>query len=444
MRVVIVGAGEVGRHLAHSLQHEAELILVDSDAQALAVAEENIDALSLVGDATHRQVLARAEVGRADLLVAVTPSDAVNVVCAALGRNMGARQVVARVDDPDFFVTDLGFERGVLGIDAVLCASRLVSVELLRMLAGVRALQVVPVAAGLVHVATHELGEDSPLLRGRGRATQWPEAIAAVVRRGHLRPVVEVEHAEHGDVVLICGRPMTVLGVLHDLTPASGSVRTTIVGGGDVGAQLARLLAPRGLLDRLIERNRPRCSELAEQLDRVQVLHGDGTNLAFLREEQVGSADALLAVTGSDEANLMTSLLARELGVAQVFALVHRPGYAGVYSHLGVSGTVSPHETVARVIHWLLPRGSLIGRTPLEELGVEVVELRVGEQVARLADLPLPPGAVVLAIAGDGVRSARARSGVSPGEHAIAVVPAARADLLVKALARGDRKGGGA
>ncbi|MBA3548224.1 MAG: NAD-binding protein, partial [Nannocystis sp.] len=159
MRVVIVGTGEVGRHLAHSLQHEAELILIDSDAQALLAAEENIDALSLVGDATHRRVLARAEVGRADLLIAVTPIDAVNLVCAALGRSMGARQVVARVDDPDFFVTDLGFERGVLGVDAVLCASRLVSVELLRMLAGVRALQVVPVAAGLVHVATHALGE---------------------------------------------------------------------------------------------------------------------------------------------------------------------------------------------------------------------------------------------------------------------------------------------
>ena len=449
MRVVIVGAGEVGRHLARSLQHEAELILVDSDAVALGAAEENIDALSLVGDATHRSVLARAEVGRADLLVAVTPSDTVNLVCAALARTMGTRQAVARVDDPDFFATDLGFERGVLGVDAVLCASRLVSVELLRMLAGVRALHVIPAAAGLVHVATHQLGEDSPLLRSRGRSTHRPDAIAAVIRGGHLRPVGEVEHAELGDVVLICGTPMTVLGVLHDLTPASGSVRTTIVGGGDVGAQLARLLGPRGLLDRVIERDRPRCQELAEQLDRVQVLHGDGTNLAFLREEQVGRADALLAVTGSDEANLMTSLLAREVGVDHVFALVHRPGYAGVYSHLGVSGTVSPHETVAQVIHWLLPRGALVGSTALTELGVEIVELRVANLAERVADLPLPPGSVVLAIAGEGVRSARARSSLSAGEHAIAVVPAARVAMLEKSLARADRKsdrgkGGGA
>lgn len=441
MRVVIVGAGEVGRHLARSLHHEAELILVDSDAVALAAAEENIDALSLVGDATHRDVLARAEVGRADLLVAVTPSDTVNLVCAALARTMGTRQTVARVDDPSFFATELGFERGVLGIDAVLCASRLVSVELLRMLAGVRAQHVIPAAAGLVHVATHRLGEDSPLLRSRARTTNWPDSIAAIVRGGHLRAVSEVEHAELGDVVVICGSPMTVLGVLHDLTPASGAVLTTIVGGGDVGAQLARLLGPRKLIDRVIERSRPRCQELAEQLEGVQVLHGDGTNLAFLREEQVGRANALLAVTGSDEANLMTSLLAREVGVGHVFALVHRPGYAGVYSHLGVSGTVSPHETVAQVIHWLLPRGALVGRTALAELGVEVVELRVPGGTDKIADLPLPPGSVVLAIANEGIRTTRARSSLTVGEHVIAVVPAARSAMLDKSLARLDRKG---
>ncbi len=441
MRVVIVGVGEVGRHLARSLQHEAELILVDADANALAAAEEGIDALSLPGDASHRDVLARAEVERADLVVAVTPHDSLNIVCAALAKHMGARQTVARVDDPSFFATPLGFEGGVLGIDAVLCASRLVGVELLRMLAGVRAQHVVPAAAGLVHVATHRLGEDSPLLRSRGRSTSWPEPIAAIVRAGHLRSVAEIEHAELGDVAIICGAPMTVLEVLQDLTPDSGRVRTTIVGGGDVGAQLAKLLGPKDLLDRLIERDRQRCWALAEQLHGVQVLHGDGTNLSFLREEQVGRSDALLAVTGSDEANLMTSLLARELGVDHVFALVHRPGYAGVYSHLGVSGTVSPHETIAQVIHWLLPSGALVGRSALPELGIEIVELRPEGLAERIADLPLPPGSVPLAIAGQRIRSARQRSNLTTGEHVIVALPSARMALLEKSLQRARRSG---
>ncbi|WP_346017149.1 NAD-binding protein [Pseudenhygromyxa sp. WMMC2535] len=440
---MIIGAGEVGRHLARSLQAVAELILVDADAKALTEAEEGLDALTLVGDGTHRSTLAKAEVHRAALVVAVTPNDAANLVSAALAKRMGAKESVARVDDPDFYETNQGFERGaLLDIDAVLCASRLVGVELLRRLAEVRARQVIPCAAGTVHVASHVLGEDAPLVsRGRSRAASWPEPVRAVIRAGAMRPVAEVTHAELGDIVLVAGAPLVLLETLHGLTPASGSVRTTIVGGGDVGVQLAQLLGPLGLLDRLIELDRGRCWTLAEQLDGVQILHGDGTNLAFLREEQVGRADALLAVTGSDEANLMTSLLARELGVDHVFALVHRPGYAGVYSHLGVSGTVSPHETIAQVIHWQQHGldALIVGRWPLDGLAVEVLELRLGEDDVRLSDLPLE-GCVPLQIAGATMRTPKPRSTLSRDDHLIVAVPTGRVATLEKVLRKRGRK----
>ena len=437
MRIVIIGAGEVGRHLSRSLHTEAELILVDVDARELAGAEEGLDALTLVGDGTHRSVLRKAEVARADLVIAVTAIDTVNLVIAGLARELGAPRVVARVDDPDFYESGRGYESGVLGIEAVLCASRLVGVELLRMLAAVRARQVVPCAAGLVQVASMILTEDSPLLsRSRARSTTWPAQVHAIVRAGQLRPASEVEHAELGDVVLLACGPLSLLELLHELTPAAGSVRTTIVGGGDVGVQLSTLLGPRGLLDRLVELDRGRCWTLAEQLHGVQVLHGDGTNLAFLRDEQIGRADALLAVTGSDEANLMTSLLARELGVEHVFALVHRPGYAGVYSHLGVSGTASPHETIARVIHGMLPRGVIVGRVALDELAVELVELRPGKAGIRVSDLPLPPGAIPLIIAGRKLRSPQARTALEADDVLVVALPRGRVNLLERSLRR--------
>jgi trk system potassium uptake protein TrkA len=435
VRIVIIGAGEVGRHLGRSLQNEAELILIDVDPRELADAEEGLDALTLVGDGTHRSVLRQAEVQRADLVIAVTPNDSINLVSAALARELGASRTVARVDDPAYYDSDRGIEVGVLGIEASLCASRLVGVELLRMLAGIRARQVLPCAAGLVQIASHVIGEDSPLLaRTRARATSWPEPIRAIVRAGQLRPIAEVEHAELGDVALMAAGPLALLELLHELTPAAGSFRSTIVGGGDVGLQLASLLGPRDLLDRLIERERSRCWVLAEQLNDVQVLHGDGTNIAFLREEQVGRADALLAVTGSDEANLMTSLLARELGVSHVFALVHRPGYAGVYSHLGVSGTVSPHETIAQVIHSLLPRGVLIAKHNLSELAVDVVELRPGVAGLRLSDIPLPPGAIPLSIAGRQLATPKPRATLGIDDVLVVALPAGRVPMLEKAL----------
>lgn len=436
MRIVIIGAGEVGRHLGQSLQTEADLILIDANARALAAAEEGLDALTLVGDGTHRSVLRKAEVQRADLVVAVTANDAVNLVIAALARELGAARTVARVDDPSFYETDRGFEAGVLGIEASLCASRLVGVEFLRSLASVRARQVVACVGGLVQVASHVLGDDSPLLtQSRARATSWPEPIRAIVRTGQLRPSATVEHAEIGDVVLMACAPLELLELLHELTPAAGKLRTAIVGGGDVGVQLAELLGPRGFLDRLLEVDRTRCWALAERLDDVQVLHGDGTNIAFLREEQIGRADALLAVTGSDEANLMTSLLARELGVEHVFALVHRPGYAGVYSHLGVTGTVSPHETIAHVMRGLLPRGVIIGRHPLSELGVDIVELRPGAGV-RVGDIPLPSGAIPLIIAGRNVRSPKPRTALEADDVLVVALPSGRVAGLEKSLKR--------
>lgn len=442
MRIVIVGAGEVGRHLGRSLQPEAELILVDTDARALAHAEEGLDALTLVGDGTHRSVLRKAEVHRADLVIAVTASDSINLVIAALARELGAKRTVARVDDPLFYDTDRGFEVGVLGIEASLCASRLVGVELLRSLAAVRARQVLPCASGLVQVASHVVGEDSPLLaRSRARAIAWPEPIRAIVRTGQLRPVAEVEHAELGDVVLIACEPLALLELLHELTPAAGRLRTAIVGGGDVGMQLAALLGPLGLLDRLIEQDRQRCWSLAERLHGAQVLHGNGTNLAFLREEQVGRADALLAVTGSDEANLMISLLARELGVEHVFARVQRPGYAGVYSHLGVTGTVSPHETIAQVIHGLLPRGIKIGQSTLNELAVDIVELRPGIAGLKVADLPLPSGAIPMIIAGRTIRPPRPRTPLEIDDVLVVALPGGRVAMLDNGLRKLARKG---
>jgi trk system potassium uptake protein TrkA len=444
LRIVIIGAGEVGRHLGQSLQAEAELILIDANARALAAAEEGLDALSLVGDATHRSVLRKAEVQRADLVVAVTASDAVNLVIAALARELGAARTVARVDDPQFYETDRGFEAGVLGIEASLCASRLVGVEFLRSLASVRARQVVACAGGLVQVGSHVLADDSPLLtQSRARATTWPDPIRAIVRTGQLRPSATIEHAELGDVVLMACGPLQLLELLHELTPSAGKLRTSIVGGGDVGVQLAELLGPRGFLDRLLEVDRTRCWALAERLNDVQVLHGDGTNIAFLREEQIGRADALLAVTGSDEANLMTSLLARELGVEHVFALVHRPGYAGVYSHLGVTGTVSPHETIALVMRGLLPRGVIIGRHPLSELGVDIVELRPGAGV-RVGDLPLPSGAIPLVIAGRSIRAPKPRTTLDADDVLVVALPAGRVAELEKSLKRSKFPGAAA
>lgn len=452
MRALILGAGEAGRFLAASLSHDAEVVIVDNDAAALAEAEEALDVLVVEGDVTHRRVLERAEAHRADIAVAVTGSDAVNVAAAVMAKAAGVGRTIARVDDPGFYHGQEGLERDVAGIDACICASRLVGRELLRLVGSVDAGFSASLGGGTAHVALLGIDEASPLrgesparLRSRGQGAEG-SVLRAVLRGGVLRATHEVEALDEGDRLLLVGSPLAVTALVRR-NRTSGRDRVALVGGGDVGLQLANMFATLVGDVRLVERGRARCENLAQLAPNVTVLHGDGTHLSFLREERLGTADVVLAVTGSDEVNLMSSLLARELGVAHTFALVHRPGYTAVYEHLGLSGTTSAHEVMAHTLHGLLPGRELIGASTLVGTDLELLELRVPTLRRPLAprSLPLGPGAQVLAvIAHDEVtRLVDPNAEVRGGEHLVVVAPGHRRREILRALPRLATEGGG-
>ncbi len=384
MRVMILGAGEVGRHLARSLSNEANVVLLDANAQALAIAEEELDVLVMEGNATHRDALEAAEVKRADLVISVTGEDAVNVAASVLAKHLGARRAVARVDDPGFYRGPLGVERGVAGIDACVCASRLVGVDLLRLVNRVEVGWTSTFVGGAVHVGVVEIGEDSPVASGPlGRlGTEAASITRAVLRGDSVRLPSEVSSLEVGDRVVLGGPPVGVAAVARSMR-GRGSNRVVIVGGGDVGLQLARALSALTREVSIVEGSRERCEALASELVKTTILHGNGTNLAFLREEQVGLAETALAVTGSDEVNLMSSLLSSELGADHTFALVHRPGYASVYAHLGIDGTTSAHEVLSSTLQWLLPGRTVVSSATLPDSDWSILELRVPPNLPR-------------------------------------------------------------
>lgn len=452
MRALILGAGEAGRFLAASLSREAEVVLVDADAEALAEAEENLDVQPVRGDVTHRSVLEAAEARKADVAVAVTGHDAVNVAAAVMARTVGVGRTIARVDDPGFYRGEQGLERDVAGIDACICASRLVGRELLRLVGSVDVSFSASLGGGAAHVALIGIDEASPLrgespsrLRARGQSTGWA-VVRAVLRGGTPRASSEVEALEEGDRVLAVGSPLAVMDLVQR-SRSSNRGRVTLMGGGDVGLQLANLFATLVGDVRLIEPGRGRCEELARLAPSVTVLHGDGTSLPFLREERVGLSDCVLAVTGSDEVNLMSSLLSRELGVEHTFALVHRPGYTSVYEHLGIAGTTSAHEVMALTLHGLLPGRDLVSASTIAGTDLELLELRVPPLRRPVAPrtLPLGPGTQALAvIAHSGVTRLRdPNAEVRGGEHVVAVTPTHRRREILRAL-RALAKGGDA
>jgi trk system potassium uptake protein TrkA len=430
MRVVVIGAGDVGAYLARVLSKQgSEVILLDRSSEALARAEEEVDALALQGDATFRHVLTEAQVKRADLVIAVTGSDDTNLVAAALASSVGARRTVARVDAPGFYAQNAGIEQHVLGVHSVLCASRLVSAELLRLVRTLDVTYVGNLVGNAVQVCLVPVTDDAPVA-GKAVASIKVESgagVRGVVRDGALRGPETVSQLEAGDALLMAGPPSGVTLALSKIRAMHGRRRAVVVGGGDVGFHLAETLSQSERRVQVIERDRDRCTFLAERLTETNVIHGDGTSMSCLRDEQVDTADYLLAVTRADEVNLMVTLMGAHLGVDRTFALVHRPGYSDVYAQLGIQGTAGAHDVIARTVDWLLPHPGALVRQSLAGTGHEIIELVVPAKPTRsmrVSELPMPQGALLVGIA----RSLQSivpdgHGDVKGGDHLIIAAP---------------------
>ncbi len=448
MRVVIIGAGDVGTYLARALSAEgAEVIVIDRVAAALDRVEEQADVLTLYGDATHWSTLQSADVSKADITLALTSSDDANVVSAALAASLGAQRTVARVDDPSFYRTQGGVEADVLGISAVLCASRLVSTELLRQVRRVDAEYVGHFAGDTVQIAQVRVAEGTPVLGQSASQVKLDDNawVAGVVRDMVLRPPEDVARLEVDDHVLLAGSPAAMGDAIKAVTGARHNRRVVIVGGGDVGSQLAGALVQSEGRVQVIELDIERCHVLAEALPKVNIIHGDGTNIAVLRDEQIDTADFMLSVTRADEVNLMASLMAADLGVAWTFSLVHRPGYTDVYSHLGIHGTAGSHEQILRMVKWLLPpRGALAhDELPVCTHGLYEHQLPGGIRGdVRLADLALPPDAVPVAVI-RGLRCHPPLAGLAleAYDHLVVAAPPSGAAQVEKQIRRAGRGG---
>lgn len=403
MRAIVAGAGETGRLVAHELSvARHDVVLIDRNPDALRSAEEQLDVLTLVGDCTHRSVLALAEVASAGAFVSVTHDTGANVLGAALARAAGCALAVARVDEPAFLSHRRGIESGLLGIDFLLCPAYLTVGELLRGLIARSCSGVISVSNGAIHVATIAITSASPAYERPATAVQADGVVVAgVVRDRELRAPADVSRLDPDDQLLVIGPASALSPALLRLT-GQRHRRVLVVGAGDTGSQLAQLLAMGGDRVSLLDSDEDSCLAASERLPDVKVLHGDGTNVRFLRDLQMESVDAVVAVTGEDEVNLMVSLLARQMGVAHTLIEVHRPGYADLYRQLGVSGVVGSYEVVSRATTEAIARKRVTLRGVLPETAVAVVETIVRvESPVPLGRLALPPGVSPIAVLRD-------------------------------------------
>lgn len=391
MHIVIIGMGEVGRHLVRMMEHEGhDLVAVDSRPDAIAAVEDHHDVMTLTGYGASHDVLTQAHVDKADLVVAVTDQDEVNLIAALAAKQLGARRVIARAQGNAWTAHQEGVRYGLLGVDVVINPRVLVAQELTRIARSHGAVDVIDLAEDRIDLVQVQLMDDARHLHKPLMRLSLPKdtLVAALVRDGRLLIPGGADTLMPGDRVYLIGKSDAILEAEEYFTSSREARRVCIIGGGVVGSALARNLASDGTEILVIEHNREVAERLSVDVPRATIVHGDGTDGQLLEEEEVGTYDLVCAVTSEDEVNLMAALLAQRVGADRTAALVHRGDYMPIYQQLGVDIVLTPRALASDQILRYCRAGGVQSLTSLEDGQAEVAELRV-PRGARVVGVPL-------------------------------------------------------
>ncbi|GEM_PF-17129 len=403
LNVVIAGPGETGEYLARRLVDEDhDVTMLDVSSERLADLEARLEVRTCLGHGGSTEALRRAGVTAADVFVATSNRDDVNLVSALKARQLGARWTAALVEDVEVFDEPTGFYPDFLGIDRVMNTRFLIAREIAKLIRTRGILAIDDIAENHAEVVQFQVAGETGWTGRPLSERLFPEEclLVALRRQGELRIPQGPDAVLPGDEVLAVGTP-EALAVLEERLghPVRSRPRCLVMGGGTVGLVLCRHLEQVAESLVLIEREPERCQVLARELPRTTVLLGDGTDIELLREEAVGSLDVFAAVSGEDERNIIAARLAREMGARRAIALVSRPAYVEVCQHLGLEVAVSPRVLVAREVLRMVVTSGLVETSPVMGGAAELMEAVVSDRsrVARrtLREANLPRGVVV-------------------------------------------------
>lgn len=378
MRVIVVGAGEVGRHVAAALSVEHhDVVVVDRDAGHAATLQNELDALVVTGNGASPRVLEDVGARRAELLLAVTESDEVNLLASATGHRLGTKRTLARVRDRDYVELEGSFLRDVLGVDVVLDPEKAAADDLAETLLVPGTVHVEYFAEGRLAFAEVIVHEQSALVgmvvaeRPRPR----PHSLVGLLRGGQARIPVARERLAVGDHVFIVAAREDIAYVLSAFDRTARRAKAVVIfGGGRVGLNLARRLDETDFAVKLFERDARRARFCAEQLPNTVVLHEGVLSKEVLLGHGVNLTNAFVACAGDDRSNLLASLHAKHLGVPICLAVVSSEEFVPLVDALGVDAAFSLRLTTAEAILRFV-RAGVVRALHLTISGAEVLEL---------------------------------------------------------------------
>ncbi|KPK77685.1 MAG: hypothetical protein AMJ79_02475 [Phycisphaerae bacterium SM23_30] len=409
MRVIIAGAGEIGTFIAERISaDDHDVTVIDSDEDRIRQISEELDVQTLCGSAASAKVLLQAGVNETDLFVAVTSSDDTNLVCASVARKLGAARTVARVDEVVYRkAPEISYQLH-FGIDELVSPEMLTALELASIVRNPGALAVEHFARGALEVQHLRADRGATNVGKALHELSLPEGvrIGSIHRGAQIIIPTGNDRVEHGDLITLIGKTEQVAEARADFeSDQPKTTKVVVMGGGHTALSLARRLRSHTYRLTIIERDADRCQHLSLILPSATILNGDGTKLAFLKEERIDNADFFVSVTGRDEDNILSALQAKNLGAAKVLVMIHRPDYADLTEKMGIDRAVSPRVVMAREMLTLLRKGEVSTLARLENGRAEILEITVlGNDFVgqKLRDIQLPPGCLILTLQRDG------------------------------------------
>ena len=412
MKILILGAGQVGSTVAESLVGEAnDITVVDTDAVKLRQLQDRLDLRTLVGNAAHPSTLEQAGIADTDMLLAVTQSDEVNLVACKLAASLfNTPTRIARIRAPDYLSRKEVFSTDNFCVDFSICPEQILTEYIVKLIEFPEALQVQKFSQGKASLVAVRVFHGGPLVGKplsflRTNMPQVDTRVAAIFRNdGPIIPEGSTV-IEEGDEIFFIAATDNIRSVLNEMRRMDKPTkRVMIVGGGNIGLRLAKALE-RDYEVKLIEYNKKSCERISGELTRTLVLNGDGTDEKLMHQEHIGEVDVFCALTNDDENNIMSALLAKQGGARKVIALINRSAYVGLVQGGKIDIALSPaHVTIGSLLAYVR-QGDVAAVHSLRRGAAEALELiahgdRESSRVVgrRIDEIDLPKGATIGAV----------------------------------------------
>ena len=437
MKIIIAGAGKIGRSVATILSEEGhDITVIDRDDGLIEQISNDLDVICIEGSATNAETLREAGADSADLLMAATQQDEVNMVCGISARKLGTKHVIARVRDPEY-LSQSEFLREALGLSVIVNPEYECAKEISRMLRFPGAARVDAFSKGSAEIVEYRVPEESRLaglqLKRLGQEFGAKVLVSVVEREGEAS-------IPNGEFTLAAGDRLSITGSANELRQffiRCGAYRrpvkrVMVMGGSRIAVYLARMLLESGMAVTVVDRERERCETLCDLIPKAHIVCGDATRSDVLLEEGLEGMDAFVALTGEDGDNIITSMYARSVGVGKIVAKVNREHFSDILENSGLDSIVAPKDLVAQQIaRYVRAMNNSIGSSMetlyrLADGEVEAMEFRMETGSALigvpLRNLKLRPNILIgVVIRGTHSIHPDGATVIQPGDHAVIV-----------------------